>query len=350
MRGRIVTSPVPRDDTPIGSADPGPAAIRPGIGIDLEAQTQAVTAELRSRLEERLAHIPLAVDTPELIESFVSGKLLRARALILVGHAFGQPDHDFSIASASALELLHTASLLHDDIIDGSVLRRGRPTLHIAADEATAILIADLLIALAFEIAAPFGAAATSPLATAFARLCEGQLLESSLTWDSEALPGIERYAECKTGALFGAAFELAATASSLPHEQRGMFGAAGRKIGVAFQFQDDLLDIRTDALNLGKDHGADLRNGIPTLPLWAAYRSGSIDVSSPPLSAERLLETAGSPRVLALTVDRISILVEESRAALPAADRPELFEAAMRMILADIDRFRSPIPQNEVP
>lgn len=299
-----------------------------------------VVMRLRDLLEDRLSRFPLAVPAAELAESCTSGKLLRGRASILVASAFGSDDREFSVASACALELLHTASLLHDDIIDGSTLRRGRPALHVATDQATAILIADLLIALAFELAAPHGEAAVAPLAAAFAELCEGQLLEPALEWGPDALPGIERYAGLKTGALFSAAFELGAASAVRPASERERFRGAGRALGLAFQFADDLLDVRGDALELGKDSGADLRNGVPTFPLWSAYRRLSRAGNPTAIDPERLAAEAGSAAIAALAGERISALVGESRALLPAAARPELLDRAVRTVLPDLDSF----------
>lgn len=321
----------------------------------IDAQVDSVAASLRARISERLANIPLPVDDPSaIVDALSGGKHLRARTVLLIAHAFGAPDLRFAADAAVALELLHTASLVHDDIIDGSRSRRGQPSLHYAADEATAILIADLLIAVSFETAAVVGERAVTPLARAFGQLCRGQLLEPALEWSDEARPAIEDYATLKTGALFGAAFELGAMAASCDTAFQDRFRRAGERLGLAFQLSDDLLDVRDDALNLGKDHGADLRNGVPTLPLWSAYRRlvdrGETRLAADSSLRDALAEEAGSDRILHATRERISALVEESRVLLPPAKQSQALDLTVRTVLGSLEQFSSTDSESEVP
>lgn len=321
----------------------------------IDARVSSVGASLRARVSERIANIALPVDDPStVIDALSGGKHLRARTLFLVAHSFGTPDPGFAAEAAVALELLHTASLVHDDIIDGSLFRRGLPSLHSAADEATAILIADLLIAVSFETAAGLGERAVTPLARAFGQLCQGQLLEPALEWGEEAGPEIENYATLKTGALFGAAFELGAMAASCDPALQDRFRESGQRLGLAFQLTDDLLDVRDDALNLGKDQGADLRNGVPTLPLWSAYRHlvdlGETRSASDPSLRDVLAGAAGSDRTLRYTKKRIGALVEEFRTLLPPAERPQTLDLTVETVLADLDQFSSTDCGSDVP
>ncbi len=305
----------------------------------VDEQVAGIAEEMRTRISARIARVPLPLDRPALVDGLAAGKHLRARTLLLIARAFGAPDPEFSAEAGVALELLHTASLVHDDIIDGSELRRGRPTVHRAADEPTAILLADLLIALAFEAAAPMGEPVTASLARAFAHLCEGQLMEPSLGWGADARQGIEHYASLKTGALFGAAFEIGGVAAGFDSAHRDAFREAGTRLGLAFQLSDDLLDVRGDALALGKDAGADIRNGVPTIPLWHAYRAlegAGVDPEDPRF-LERLAEEAASDGVLSSTAARVSELVEECRARLPAAAEPEALDLAVSTVLAGL-------------
>ncbi|BBX89078.1 polyprenyl synthetase family protein [Mycolicibacterium boenickei] len=321
----------------------------------IDDQVSSVAAGLRARISERLANIPLPVEDPSpVIDALCGGKHLRARTLLLIAHSFGGPDPRFAADAAVALELLHTASLVHDDIIDRSQFRRGLPSLHSAADEATAILVADLLIAVSFETAAVLGERAVLPLARAFGQLCKGQLLEPALGWGDEARPEIEDYATLKTGALFGAAFELGAMAASYDPALQDRFRESGERLGLAFQLTDDLLDVRDDALNLGKDHGADLRNGIPTLPLWSAYRRlvdlGETRSASDPSLREALADEAGSDRTLRYTKKRIGTLVEEFRTLLPPAKQPGALDLTVDTVLANLDQFSSTDCESEAP
>ncbi|WP_449281665.1 polyprenyl synthetase family protein [Leucobacter sp.] len=330
--------------SPCPTSEPGsarPHRFDPGVdpGID------RAVGLLRSHALARLAPLPLGVDPGELVDALTGGKLLRARTVLLVAHAYGTPDLEFATRAAAAIELLHAASLVHDDIIDGSQMRRGRPALHVPAGTPTAILVGDLLVALAFEIAAPLGERASGPLAIAFGHLCEGQLIESTLGWDADALPGIERYAALKTGALFAAAFQLGAAAAHRDTQRDAQHStglrAAGERLGLAFQLLDDLRDVREDAADLGKDRGADLRNGIPTLPLWSAYRRLAGDEGDDGTATPaRLAEAAGAPEVARLTTARISALVEESHALLPPADRPEALDRIFSTVLAGLGQF----------
>ncbi len=320
----------------------------------IDAHVVRVAEELKVRISERIGNIPLAVDDPtSVIDTLSGGKHLRARTLFLVAHSFGGPDVCFAADAAVALELLHTASLVHDDIIDGSSFRRGQPSLHSAADEATAILIADLLIALSFETAAVLGERAVAPLARAFGQLCKGQLLEPTLEWSADAQPGIENYATLKTGVLFGAAFELGGIAASCDAASQHCFRESGQRLGLAFQLTDDLLDVRDDALNLGKDQGADLRNGVPTLPLWSAYRRlvdrGETRSASDPSLRDRLAGEAGSDRTLHFTKERIRALIQQALALLPPAKSPQVLDLTVTTVLADLDRFTGADSESEV-
>ncbi|MDV3127978.1 polyprenyl synthetase family protein [Mycobacterium sp. 21AC1] len=331
-----------------------PSDAEPFAPETIDAYVASVAGSLRAHVSERIANIPLPVDDPlATIDALSGGKYLRARTLFLIAHAFGTPAPRSAADAAVALELLHTASLVHDDIIDESQSRRGYPSLHVDADEATAILIADLLIALSFETAAALGERAVAVLARAFGELCRGQLLEPALEWGADAQRGIEDYATLKTGALFGAAFELGAMAAHCDTAFQDAFRNAGRRLGLAFQLSDDLLDVRDDALNLGKDHGADLRNGVPTFPLWSAYRRliqlGETRPASAPSLRDRLAEEAGSSRILHSTKERISALVAEARASLPPAKQPPSLDLAVRTVLADLDHFSDDNCKSEV-
>ncbi|WP_164884519.1 polyprenyl synthetase family protein [Leucobacter muris] len=354
------------------SSDPGP---RPAPEIPRQAEAviaaavDAAVSRLRSLLETHLAALPEGTVPPEQAEALSGGKHLRAQALITVAHAYGDPDPGFLTAAAAAVELLHTASLVHDDIIDGSSMRRGAAALHVVSGDDTAILVGDLLLGIAQEIAAPFGHRASAPLARALRALSTGQLLEPALGWGDNAPPLLERYAALKTGALFGAAFELggaAAGATGGDEPDAAALAAAGERLGLAFQVADDLLDVHGDAAELGKDHGADLRNGIPTLPLWLASRrlagetrAGATDPTCAPgaapstapaeptaLPADRLAAAAGAPEVTAAARARIAELFAEGRAMLPPARRPQLLDLAARIVVPGAPNVVPAIPQ----
>ena len=321
-----------------------PASSTPRLpsGETLTAVVARVAAALDDRLTRVLTDARAEVPAAVLIPMLTGGKLLRTRLTVLTANALGTPDPDTLVRACVALELVHTASLVHDDIIDDSATRRGLPTVHRSTSPATAILLGDLLLSTAFEEVAPLGAEATAAIAHAFTQLCIGQLAESGLTWEIGAQPAIERYAERKTGGLFGAATELSALACGLPPARAADVRRSGELLGVAFQLADDLIDVQHDLTELDKDHGADLRNGIPTLPIWHAYhalRAAGASADDPGWS-DALARTAGAPDARAFTLARIDELAEAARLAIGSVERPELVRAAVSIVLGALPEF----------
>ncbi|WP_024356361.1 polyprenyl synthetase family protein [Leucobacter chironomi] len=323
----------------------------PGFARQAEPAGLAdAVARLQELLDLHLAVLPSGTVPPAQAAALTGGKYVRARALIAVAHAYGDPDPRFLAEAAAAVELLHTASLVHDDFIDGSSMRRGAAALHTVSGDDTAILVGDLLIGIAQEVVAPLGSAASAPLARALRALSTGQLLEPALGWGADAPRALERYATLKTGALFGAAFELGGAAAAAgtavgAAPDPAALAAAGERLGLAFQVADDLLDVHGDVAELGKDHGADLRNGIPTLPLWLAFRrlagptglgaaAGAEAADPAAVAADRLAAAAGAPEVTAEAEARIAELFVEGRALLPPALRPQLLDLAAGIVV----------------
>ncbi len=179
-------------------------------------------------------------------------------------------------AAASAVELIHAYSLVHDDLpsMDDDDLRRGRPTVHVAYDEATALLVGDALQALAFEALA--GSSAVERIGTRVALLAHasgsigmagGQAIDldsvgKSLTW-----PELEAMHRAKTGALLRASVLLGATAAHTPaRRESDALDRYAAAVGLAFQVVDDILDVETDSATLGKTAGKDAMNDKPTV------------------------------------------------------------------------------------
>jgi geranylgeranyl pyrophosphate synthase len=174
------------------------------------------------------------------------------------------------VRAAVAVELVHSATLVHDDVLDRADLRRGRPTVWALAGRGMAVAVGDLLFSRAFaELALTGSLAAVRALSVASSALAEGELLQREDAWDGEV--GIERYlrrCELKTAALFGAAGELGALQRGAPPEPLGAFG---RLVGLAFQVLDDVLDVSGPPERTGKPRGADLLDGTVTLPFILA-------------------------------------------------------------------------------
>jgi geranylgeranyl pyrophosphate synthase len=200
------------------------------------------------------------------------GKRLRP-VLCLASAAAFAPQADASHA-ATALECIHTYSLIHDDLpcMDDSDLRRGRPSCHKSFDEATALLAGDALQPLAFELLAT-GYASKPALATALVRelaLAAGsQLLVGGQTEDMDGQENdadrIEFILLGKTAAMLSASFAMGALVGGASAADVEHFRLAGRASGIAFQLVDDLLDLTADAAQLGKPVGADAENGKST-------------------------------------------------------------------------------------
>lgn len=197
------------------------------------------------------------------------GKRLRPLVLLLAGRAYA-PDPDVLSTAAAGIELLHTASLVHDDTVDRAALRRGRPTLNSMLSSGAVILLGDYL----FAQSAMLAAATQSPravtiFASTLADICDGQLRE---IFDSrrldQSVAAYERRIYGKTASLFAGAAEMGALLSHAPDPHIAAMRAFGADVGLAFQVVDDILDLREDTSELGKPAGNDLRQGTVTLPM----------------------------------------------------------------------------------
>jgi farnesyl diphosphate synthase len=207
------------------------------------------------------------------------GKRLRPFLLMETARLFGQ-EGDGVLRAACALELVHCYSLVHDDLpaMDDDDLRRGRPTVHKAFDEATAILAGDALLTLAFDVMgdAPThtDAAVRAELVVGLARsagvggMAGGQMFDLEAETADSALdrPAIERLQAMKTGALLHFAVDAGAIMGRAPGEKRQALGRYGRALGGAFQVADDILDAEGDAVQLGKRAGKDAERQKATL------------------------------------------------------------------------------------
>ncbi len=203
------------------------------------------------------------------------------------------------IASAAAVELIHSATLVHDDVLDSAPLRRGVPTVWATGGRELAVATGDLLFSRAFsEVAAVGSLAAVRALSRATSALAEGELLQRQDAWNA-AVP-IDRYllrCELKTARLFEAACDLGALAAGGSDDEIAGFRAFGRAIGLAFQLLDDVIDVAGPASVTGKHRGTDLLDGTVTLPLILARERdpglAALDVRAitTPRQAEELCE-----------------------------------------------------------
>lgn len=228
------------------------------------------------------------------------GKRLRPALVLATCEALGGDAADGGLAMrfALALEMIHTYSLVHDDLpcMDDDDLRRGRPTVHRAYDEATAVLVGDGLQALAFEHLLgdpdPRAAALAALLARGAWQMVEGQAIDMTAQGRALSEAEILELMAHKTGALITAAVAggaIAATGSA-----HGL-DTVGRKLGLAFQIADDLLDLTSDAATLGKAAGKDSAAGKATLPALLGIDEARRRADAACAEAVQALETLGA-------------------------------------------------------
>src|SRR5262249_11440805 len=266
------------------------------IEDDLVRVETRLAAELTSR-EERLHAIGA-----HLVDA--GGKRVRPTVVLLAFHAAAvgasQSRRDDAIEAAVALELIHSATLLHDDIIDGGETRRGRPSALAAFGVADTLVAGDFLFSRAFALCARFEAEVIRWAAEACIRLTEGEIMQGRFRHNpavtiADYLEIIER----KTASLFAAGARTAAHLAGTPAALVEAMGAGGRSGGLGFQVSDDLLDVEGQPAVTGKPRGIDLRDGNPSLPIVLAL-AGDGELARL-FASERLLATdveAGLARI----------------------------------------------------
>ncbi|HEX5961397.1 MAG TPA: polyprenyl synthetase family protein [Rhodanobacteraceae bacterium] len=226
------------------------------------------------------------------------GKRLRPTLHVLAARAAGYAG-GAHIELAAVIEFIHTATLLHDDVVDGSDLRRGRKTANAAWGNAASVLVGDFLYSRAFQMMVELDRMQVMRiLADTTNSIAEGevlQLLNIGRAETSEA--AYMRVIERKTAVLFAAATQLGGVLAGLAEEQCLALRRYGMELGSAFQIADDLLDYVSDSDTLGKNIGDDLAEGKPTLPLIYAIER------SMPMQAELLRNAITSQRLAALDV-----------------------------------------------
>jgi farnesyl diphosphate synthase/geranylgeranyl diphosphate synthase type II len=261
----------------------------------VEAYLRAVAARVEPRLAA-LADARAGKGPPRLVEAIRyallgGGKRLRPALVLASCEAHGGDAADGSLAMrfAVALEAVHTYSLVHDDLpaMDDDDLRRGRPTVHKAFDEATAVLVGDALQSLAFDHLLAADPARAGPLARLLAAnaylMVEGQARDLAGEGARLGEPEVMELMSTKTGALLAAAVAGGALAAGAPAEGAYPWGL---KLGLAFQIADDLLDLTADTRTLGKRAGKDAELGKSTLPAL-------VGISEARRRAEGLLDEA---------------------------------------------------------
>ena len=232
------------------------------------------------RVETALGHaLPSASLHPQSLHAAMrhavlgGGKRIRPLLVYATGAVFGT-DERWLDAPAAAVELIHAYSLVHDDLpaMDDDAVRRGRPTVHVAFDEATAILAGDALQSLAFEVLAE--APVASELRVAWMRslsgaagMCGGQALDVDATGKTQILAELERMHRMKTGALMRASVRMGAMGGSIDEGTLKLLDTFADALGLAFQVRDDILDVESTSKQLGKTAGKDAAQDKSTYP-----------------------------------------------------------------------------------
>lgn len=206
-----------------------------------------------------------------------SGKRLRPVLALLTGGACGGVTQEHQ-RLALILELIHVASLIHDDIMDEAELRRERPTLHATWGNATSVLVGDLLFAHALKLSADFSdSEICRRIADATLDVCSGEILQTERRFDVHLnLQEYYRIIAMKTGSLFRAGCELGAVISKAPPAVVEALKQYGNNIGIAYQILDDCVDLIGNEKNIGKTLGTDLHHGKFTLPILLLLQSCS--------------------------------------------------------------------------
>jgi geranylgeranyl pyrophosphate synthase len=277
------------------------------------------------------------------------GKRLRPLLVFLCADA-GPPPTAELVAAGAAVELLHMATLVHDDVLDCAQLRRGRPTVYAQGGRRAATATGDLLFSRAFaELTAAGSLAAVRALSRASSALAEGELRQREDAWNVAVT--IERYlyrCELKTARLFEAACELGALAARRDPPDVTALGAFGRRIGLAFQLLDDVLDMSGPESVTGKHRGTDLLDGTVTLPLILA-RERDPDLAlvelraiTTPERAVALCDAIESTGALDEARARAHAIVEQAKAGLAELGLAERQRAALDLVADSVVARRS--------
>ncbi len=239
------------------------------VAADMEAVDRLIADRLHST-------VPLVGDVATYLIS-AGGKRLRPALLLLVAGAIGYT-HTHRHTLAAVVEFIHTATLLHDDVVDESSLRRGRPTANASFGNAASVLVGDFLYSRAFQMMVACGnMRVLDILADATNVIAEGEVLQLMNMRDPHlSQDDYLRVIRSKTSKLFEASTRLPSVLMGASPELESACAEYGQAIGTAFQVVDDVLDYEGDHTRLGKNLGDDLREGKTTLPLILAMQQGS--------------------------------------------------------------------------
>ena len=305
------------------------------------ADFEAVDKVVKQRLHSQVA----LVDQVASYIIYSGGKRLRPLLVLLAARACGNADGRH-IDAAAIIEFIHTATLLHDDVVDGSSLRRGTETANEVFGNATSVLVGDFLYSRAFQMMVALDRMRVMQiLADATNAIAEGEVLQlmnarDPYTTEARYIDVIRR----KTARLFEAGAQIAAVLSDASPLIEDSLARYGRHIGTAFQLVDDALDYQADEASLGKHLGDDLAEGKPTLPVIYAMQHGSGDQRN---MIQHAIENGGAGQLAEITraVASLGGLAYTARLAQCEADQAlaalkPLPETAFKEGLSELARF----------
>jgi len=249
-------------------------SLEPMIAL-VAADMNGVNSVILERMQSKVALIP------ELAGHLIAGGGKRMRPMLTLACArlLGYPGTRHH-KLAAAVEFIHTATLLHDDVVDGSGMRRGKRTANLIWGNPASVLVGDFLFSRAFELMVEDGSLKVLRiLSHASAVIAEGEV--NQLTAQRQIDTDEEHYLEiisAKTAALFAAACRVAPVVAEASEDFELALECYGRNLGIAFQLTDDVIDYASDEATMGKDSGDDFRDGKVTLPVILAYARGSED------------------------------------------------------------------------
>jgi octaprenyl-diphosphate synthase len=284
------------------------------IADDKQAVDRLIQARLASNvvLIDQISHY--------IINS--GGKRLRPVLVLLAARALGyQGPHHIDLAAV--IEFIHTATLLHDDVVDASELRRGRQSANAVFGNEASVLVGDFLYSRAFQMMVGVGSMRVMQiLSDATNTIAEGEVLQLLNCHDPDTTE--QRYMDVihyKTAKLFEAASQLGAVLAGRPEDEEQAMARYGMHLGTAFQLVDDVLDYSASSEQLGKNIGDDLAEGKPTLPLIYAMRHGSPEQSA---LIRHAIENGGRENMAEITaaIESTGAIAYTSRSARQEADR----------------------------
>jgi geranylgeranyl pyrophosphate synthase len=290
---------------------------------------------------DELLRTAVAQDPPEvgqpMLELFEAGGKRIRPALVLLSAMCGTYDPEHTIPAAMATEFIHAATLVHDDVIDRSPTRRGRPTVAVAHGNEPAIVIGDFYFTKAYDYAA-WGTGRPEVvriLAQAVMDICAGEVRQQAIRYRYKtSLDEYMRRIEAKTATLLAACCEIGALLGQLPKERRDALKIYGREIGLAFQIADDVLDYTASEDEVGKPIGHDIAEGFATLPLMLASIHIDDDRKLTDAEARRVVDEVRSSEGPRRALQQAREHADAARAQLHALDGSQA--ASTLVALAD--------------